>query len=227
MQEDYSKYTHNRLIEKLAQNPENRSAWNEFYKRYHHFICSTIYKISRELGYREGIDNMEDLAQEVYKKLIKNNFQALKDYKGEHDNTIFKYLKIIIIRIILNKQKEDSAQRRIPQKITISIDEPPKAAESAKEQSLGNIEKPRNHRSILDLMVLREDIEFCLNKIFSNNKQKVMYQLILKCHIFKGFDSRLIVESLEIDRSQKTVSNIISKTMPSLRTCLEQRMKEN
>ena len=226
MQEDYSKYTHNRLIEKLAQNPENHFAWTEFYNRYHHYICSTIYKLSRELGYLEGIDYMEDLAQEVYKKLVKNNFQALRDYKGEHDNTIFKYLKIIIIRIILNKQKEDSAQRRIPKKITISIDDSPQASESAREQSLVNIEKPGNQRSILDLLVLREDIEYCLNKIFNNNKHKVLYQLILKFHIFKGFDSRLIVESLETDRSQKTVSNIISKTMPSLRTCLEQRMKE-
>lgn len=224
MKEEYSDSTHNELIRVLAHDPENRNAWNEFYNRYHQFICTTIYKESKDQGFQEGYDHIEDLAQEAYKKLIKNNCQALKVYQGKHENTIFKYLKIVVIRLIQNRQKEIHAKRRIPQTKTVSLNKPHKTlAGNSPEEEI----KSGDCHSILGLMVLREDIEFCLNKIFNNNKQKELYKLILKYYLFEGLDSRLIAESLKIERSQKTISNIISKSMPSLKNCLEQRIKEN
>jgi DNA-directed RNA polymerase specialized sigma24 family protein len=227
MQVIYSELTNKKLIEILAQHPIDEHAWLEFHKRYHQFICSKIYKESIARDYREGCDYVEDHAQDVYQKLLKNDCQALKVFKCDYENSIFKYLEIIVIRTILNKQKESVAQKRPPEKEKKSLNEPLNSPDGNKDRYLEDRIESGDWGSIINVMILKEDIEYCLNKIFNNNHKKELYKLILKYHIFEGLDSRLIAESLDTKRSPKTISNIISITMPSLKTCLKKRLKEN
>lgn len=227
MQATYSELKNKELIEVLAQNAVDEHAWLEFIKRFHRFICSKIYKESEKRSYREGRDYVEDFAQDIYKKLVKNDCQALKVFRCEYDNSIFKYLEIIVIRTIINKQKEFDAQKRLPENELISLNKKFETPGGNKEYSLEDKIDSDDWESIINVIILREDIEFCLNKIFKNNHKKELYKLILRYHIFSGLDSRLIAKSLDTKRSQKTISNIISKTMPSLKACLKKRMKEN
>ena len=91
---DCGKLNHNDLVKVIAANPLNQKAWREFHKRYHHTIVAAILRIVNN----STSSYAEDIAQEVYKIIIKDNCQALKRFNGLHENSIFKWLKIIAVR---------------------------------------------------------------------------------------------------------------------------------
>ena len=196
MLDNYSERTHNELIKILAQNPVDEFAWREFVNRFHQFIYNRIYKQSSKLRFQNGCESIDDIAQEVYEKLVKKNCQALKDFKGCYANSFFKYLEIIIVRTVLNKKKEYDAQKRRSEHDVSSLDTPVKSRNGTKESPLIEMIQTDDWKAIVNDMELRECIEHCLKKIFKNRHKKEQYTLILKYYLFEEMDSRLIAETL-------------------------------
>ena len=55
---------------------------------------------------------IEDFAQAVYLRLIKEDRAALKNFKGDFDNSIFQYLLIIAINVVRDYYRESRAIKR-------------------------------------------------------------------------------------------------------------------
>ncbi len=70
-------------------------------RRFNDFIS---FVVVRELKHQAGKVNpelMEQLLQEVYGRLLFDSAQALKVYRGCDDNSAYRYLEIIAIRIVI------------------------------------------------------------------------------------------------------------------------------
>lgn len=217
---EYTKLSNNELIKLLSRECDNRAAWNEFVARFHKHICSTIYRETKRRDYTEGFLHVEDLAQDVYRKLVKDNCKALKNFIGKYENSIFKYLEVISIRVVLNKLNE----KGIPAKVKIPLDRAFINPNTDKEISL--LDRIQTDPQI-DMNELKEEIEYCLENIFNSKKTKEIYKLVIKYYIYEGFDSKLISLSLNKKLSPKRISNIISETKPDLQRCLKKRLKIN
>jgi len=102
--------TNKELVRLLANDPCNEAAWREFLNRFHRHICRTLNRECGRIGYSQGDMLIQDLAQEVYQKLVKNNCNALKEHKGSHENSIFKYLEIIALRTAYSNYRKIIAE---------------------------------------------------------------------------------------------------------------------
>ena len=176
------------------------------------------------MNYKDVSVDIEDLAQEVYINLLKNNCRALKEFKGHFENAFYSYLKVTIVRLLLNLFTKDGAIKRISWKEVLYLDEPLKMTSYNKDMRL--IDTIGENDNILNKIILEEDIEFCLNKIFNGKAQGDLYKLIFKLKIYKQLDPKAIASSPLINRKYKTVLNILSTYKPTLLECLKERMVE-
>jgi RNA polymerase sigma factor (sigma-70 family) len=116
------------LIARCSVRPVDELAWQEFVRRYHTTIRNAVLKTFRnklreEIERREQFpdDTGEDLVQSVYCRLVENRSQALRRFKGHHDNSIYQYLMMISVNVVRDYFREMSALKR--PKISYSLDE--------------------------------------------------------------------------------------------------------
>ena len=69
-------------------------AWQEFIRRFHTIIAITAARVARRWG-DAAPHTVDDLIQETYLKLCANRGRVLQQYRFEHENAIFGFLKII------------------------------------------------------------------------------------------------------------------------------------
>lgn len=116
------------LLIRCSRYPTDEVAWHEFVCEFHPIIKSTVSKTYRSRAWEGGDvrshayeDQMEDLVQKVYMKLIDDQFRALANFQGEHANSIYQYLQMISINVVRDHYREQKAKKR--PKILCSIDE--------------------------------------------------------------------------------------------------------
>jgi hypothetical protein len=209
---DLKKLTNRQLVELMAKEHGHNGAWKEFLDRFHKFVCYTIYKECKRVGYEEGVTYVEDIAFAVYEKLLRNNSEALKNFRSEHENAIYKYLQIIAIRSVLVGFAHDRTQTHHPSGGWVSLDT---LAE------VGII--PKNSEGSTNMSELKEEVEFCLQQIFHDSRHQERDMLIFKFYFFGQLKSDEITSLLHFDLSTKRVSNIIADNTPKLRKCLIER----
>ncbi len=188
---NFSKLTPNELVKRIVANPGDQKAWQEFYNRYHLVIYATVAKIcgaERNFGYAE------DITQNVYGILIKDNCKALKSFKGEHDNSIFKWLRIIAARETVKCLKSQRSS-----------------------QPLDNIEmflEEKNfsdcHFEDLKYKELVEEIDFHLNKLVKGSRYAERDKLIFRLRFFSGLTPEEIATQFS-DLSAKRVWGILTE----------------
>ncbi len=114
-------WTVSELVERCCQRPVDNTAWNEFVQRYHSTIKGSIiraYRSKQFASYRDRFseEQIEDLVQRAYQKLLEDHSGALKRYKGKYEHSIFQYLVIISINVVRDHFRELNAKKR-PQTI--------------------------------------------------------------------------------------------------------------
>ncbi len=220
---DHTKLTHNDLIYYLAMHIDDRKGWEEFYNRYHRFITATIIKTCRKIAYTRGLNELEDLVHNVYVKLLDKNGKALRDYKGQYKNTIFEWLRVISIRIVLHDLNQASAQSRSPGGKLLSIDQP---------QASGNHDRATTWKELipdgidsgqLQFQELKEEIDYCLKKCTAGSRSPERDRLIFQLYIFEGLDIPTISRFPGINLTEKRVANLISELKEKIRHCLQSR----
>ena len=75
-------------------------AWNEFIDRYSKLIYNYIYKVFKSKGYIYSNDEVDELFQEFFLSLLKDNFRKLKRFKAKA--TLATYLRVLCINFILD-----------------------------------------------------------------------------------------------------------------------------
>lgn len=219
---NYPKLSNLDFIHCLIKDSENELAWLEFYRRFHKSICYAILKESKFRNFDEGIHYPEDLAQDVYKLLVKNNCHALRTFKGEYNGSIYKFIETISARIILRKIEEANAQKRIPQDVQAFLDSPIKNGKEINRTKIGDIIP--DHRTLSDSNEILEEIIYCIKKVSRKRQQTYLYRLIFQYYLFDDLRPGAIAKKPNIDRSWKRIENIISEMKRDVRECLKNRL---
>jgi len=70
-------------------------------RRFHPYICSVVARELRQHDWRVEAEAKERMIQQIYGRLLANSAQALAAYRGREENSVYRYLEIIAIRVVL------------------------------------------------------------------------------------------------------------------------------
>lgn len=200
------KLTHSELIALMVQNPQNNKAWAEFYSRFHSAILHAIVWACNSLRIKQEAFTIDDLVQEVYLLLIKDNCKALRTFSGRSENSIFAYLRILAINVVRKNLSRERAKQR---NVRFSDSNPLLSFEDSALLA---------ERSLLADPIDR--IEAYLNEILSKSRTKERDKLIFKLFYFEGFHIKEIANDFGMNLSEKRVVNIIGSIKAKLRHAL-------
>jgi DNA-directed RNA polymerase specialized sigma24 family protein len=103
----FTQLSHEELIRKFVQNPHCRAVVDEFISRYDAVIRQTVaqalYKRMAAAGYEALQPMIEDVVNETYCRLFRQDCQALRAFKCRYENSIFAYLRTISLNMVSNQ----------------------------------------------------------------------------------------------------------------------------
>jgi RNA polymerase sigma-70 factor (ECF subfamily) len=90
---------------------QNQDGWNEFVRRFQPLIAGVVTKCVFRRKHPNA-DLIDDLVQESYKKLIANNYKALREFDFQHDNAFFGFLKVVTANVVEDHFRGSTSQKR-------------------------------------------------------------------------------------------------------------------
>ena len=93
------------FIQRCLKN--DKAAWDEFVDRYSRLIYNYIYSVFKIKGIAPSSDTINDLFQEIFLSLIKDNFQKLRQFKGRNNASLASWLRVITINFCLDHLKKE------------------------------------------------------------------------------------------------------------------------
>lgn len=169
------------LVRQCAKHPERAELWQEFQRRFLAPLRGWALQALRRYDpkeiahYREAVD---DLVQEVCVRLVQNDFFALREFRGNTEEALFAYLRIITQRMALNRLREIRAQKR-PQ-LARSLDEDlDDGSDGSSTHAHHKINAPSEdeHERLHDL---QEQINYYLDLVLRGprkHRDKLLFQL--------------------------------------------------
>ena len=207
------------LVRHCANDKRNKKAWLEFLSRYKNLVYNTIIQECKNSDLHKNCfqfdETVKDLVQEVYLKLLQNDCKALKVFKGESENSIYSYLRIIARNVVKNHIIKIQAKKRPP--MDRLLDESTwitgdKGEIYSSDKYKTTIFDPEQE---LKLKILKEEIDYCLKKVLTGRDKK-RNRLIYQLHIYKGFSPKEIASSFDFGISTRRIANIISDSRQKL-----------
>src|SRR5882724_5353716 len=89
----------------------SESAWIAFVQRFQPLIAGSISRVLRRYG-TSSPALIDDLVQETYLRLCRDNCRSLREFKARHEEAIFGYLKVIAISVALDHVRSRAATKR-------------------------------------------------------------------------------------------------------------------
>jgi RNA polymerase sigma factor (sigma-70 family) len=206
---DFKNSSHTELIKLCAKEPRNHYAWTAFYTRFDEHIRLMLARECRRKNLNLA-NVLDDLTQNVYKRLVQKDCKALGDYEARTDGSIYKYLAVIAHSVVCEHWAWGKAQKRDGREV--SLDAPvPSLPEEGDFLRLGDI--IRNEEPAPDDNLIREserqEIDQLLDKILPA-KSKERDKMLFKLHFYEGFSPAQIAEQCGILLSEKRIGNIIT-----------------
>jgi RNA polymerase sigma-70 factor, ECF subfamily len=89
----------------------SESAWELFVQMFQPIIGSSIARVASRFS-SPNPALIDDLTQETFLRLCRDNARVLRGFQARHDNAIFGYIKVIATSIALDHFRARSAQKR-------------------------------------------------------------------------------------------------------------------
>jgi RNA polymerase sigma-70 factor (ECF subfamily) len=218
-----NEWTAAELVERCSCRPPDEPAWEEFVRRYHVTIRSNVQrtyhrKAREEADRRPQLpdDAVDDLVQQVYIRLVEDRSRALKRFEGEHENSIYEYLRMISINVVRDYFREIKAQKR--PKISYSLDEMLETrGDTALSPRPGTSDGPMVDNAYAVFAV--QEIEHVLRKAVSG-KNRDRDTLIFKLHYYDGLTSEEIISVMGLEITTIGVNSILNRIVRKVRTML-------
>jgi len=99
--------------EVLAACLQQRSeqAWTHFVRLFQPLIASSISRVVSRYSSPNAV-LVDDLTQETFLRICRDNARLLRDFEARHENAIFGYIKVIATSVALDYFRARSAQKR-------------------------------------------------------------------------------------------------------------------
>jgi len=92
----------------------DKQSWSEFLSRYSHLIYNYIYSVLAVKGRSFSNDQVEDIFQEIFHALIKDNYKKLSTYRARNGCSLASWLRQVTVNFTIDYL------RRL--KVSLSID---------------------------------------------------------------------------------------------------------
>lgn len=194
---------------RLCYEKKTQDLWQEFYSRFNRYIKLYIrkalesYKTTYTLKEIDFLALKEDLEQEVYLRLVKNDYQALKSYDGAN-NCFHSYLHKIATNIVLEYLRQHYAKKRQAKLISLTT----LLEENSKNQS--NVYLIVNN-GFSELAYQITQLIGKANCDGNNSKHSKRNKEIFLLHLFYGMASSEIAQFLNTNLSSSGVDSIIRR----------------
>jgi RNA polymerase sigma-70 factor (ECF subfamily) len=90
---------------------DNRAAWAAFVRRFQPVIAASVARVVRRYGVPMPA-LVDDLTQETYLRICKENCRILRDFQARHEDAIFGYIKVIATSVALDHFRARATQKR-------------------------------------------------------------------------------------------------------------------
>jgi RNA polymerase sigma-70 factor (ECF subfamily) len=97
---DYSKLSEGDLLKKCLHG--DRDAWDAFVIKFSKLIYHTLYQTFKAKNFSFDSQIIDDLYQDVFLVLYKNNFRKLKQFKGKNNCSLASWLRMIASRTAID-----------------------------------------------------------------------------------------------------------------------------
>lgn len=208
------KYTYSQSIEELTNSElirlcyekKTEDVWQEFHHRFDRYIKLYIrkalegYKTTSILKEIDFLALKEDLEQEVYLRLVKNDYQALKSYDGSN-NCFHSYLHKIATNIVLEYLRQHYAKKRQAKLIPLAT----LLEQNTKKQSKAYLIVNN------DFSELAYEITQLIDKASRNSNNSKRNKEIFFLHLFYGMACSEIAQTFNTNLSSDGVHTIIRR----------------
>jgi len=207
------------LVKHCAHDKRNKKAWLEFLSRYENLVYNTVIQECKNSELHKICfqfdETVKDLVQEVYLKLLQNDCKALKKFRGDSENSIYSYLRIIARNVVKNYFIKIQAKKRPP--IDRVFDNAARVAGEKGEYYNNDKYKTTifDPEQEFKLKILKEEIDHCLKKVLTGRDKK-RNRFIYQLHIYNGFSPQEIASSFNFGISTSRIANIISDSRQKL-----------
>jgi RNA polymerase sigma-70 factor (ECF subfamily) len=107
---EYQSISNEDLVHQCGRDP-HPEAWTEFAKRFDQSIAKIIDSVCRKLG-GASFDIVDDLIQETYLKLCANNYSLLVNFRLQHANAFWGYIKDVASSVVYDYLRSRHAIKR-------------------------------------------------------------------------------------------------------------------
>jgi RNA polymerase sigma-70 factor (ECF subfamily) len=151
---DYTQLSPDALVLECLRTADEE-AWREFLRRFHPLIARVVLRGARRWG-ETSPQVLDDLIQETYLKICDGRASLLKEFRPNHEGSIFGYIKVFTANLVQDHFKALHSQKRGGGTSTTALEI--EDGRKIPSSSISNLEK-------LNRELLIKQIESCLNSL--------------------------------------------------------------
>jgi RNA polymerase sigma factor (sigma-70 family) len=201
------------VIEECAQSANNQIAWREFIRRFDRHIKLTViraYKyvaISTKTKKNISKEEVRDLVQDVYIRLVRNNCKLLKNFRPSNNGSIYAYLTLTSASVVKDYFKKTGRLKRKGSLLSIceELDSPQASCIMNNRLASFTFNNPEEQIIAKDLLGKLEEHYSSVNSK-GNNRIK---EMIFKLYFLKGMSIKDISRINGLNVSLNNINTII------------------
>jgi RNA polymerase sigma factor (sigma-70 family) len=178
----------------------DKPAWGEFVDKYSRLIYNYIYSVLKVKGSIIAQENIDDLFQEIFLSLVKDNFKKLRSFRAQNSCSLASWLRQVVVNSTIDYMRK--------LKTTVSLDE-----ESDDELTLKDV-LADNSSPVTDSLSQKErltQLKNCIKELDSDDKY------FLELHINRGLSLEELKEIFKLSRG--AIDMCKSRIIERLKRC--------
>jgi RNA polymerase sigma-70 factor (ECF subfamily) len=197
----YQAQSNEQLLRSCAHSA-NAEAWEEFVRRFQPLIAGVVMRVAERYG-QTGSGVVDELVQETFMKLCRNDSKALKEFRAEHDGAVFGFLKTVALNVAIDHFR--SLQ--------------PRTEEPLEDWQAAAAESSTGGTASAEMSVLMEQVDGALTRSTSGEtreRDRTVFWLYYK----HGFTAKAIAALPAVGLSVKGVETVIFRLTKAIRKSL-------
>ncbi|MDD5255912.1 MAG: sigma-70 family RNA polymerase sigma factor [Candidatus Omnitrophica bacterium] len=184
----------------------DKLAWNEFIDRYSRLVYNYIYSVLKVQGLNPAsfVTHTEDIFQEIFCALLKDNCRKLRAYKGKNGCSLASWLRIVSINATIDYLRR--------QKPAVSLDE-------ERENELSLIDTLKSFAPpALELLSQQEKLKGlrgCIDKLKAEERH------LLELHLDMGLSLERVKDVLGVSRGAIDMRK--ARILEKLKDCFKKK----
>lgn len=172
-------------------------AWREFVQLFQPLIASVILRVMRRFG-KSDWALADDLIQEAYVRLCKENCKALRTFEHRREDSIFAFVKVVAASVAMDHFRARNAEKRAAE------------IEAQTEESLGFVVAADPN---VQGKLLLGEVDSQLERVAHNDRDKTIFWLYYQ----QGYTARDISRIPGIQLSPKGVESSLLRLTQAIR----------